>query len=298
MHLKSDNTTAVSYIKYLGGTHSLQLNKLAREIWLWCLNKKIWLSVSFLPGIENVSADFASRHFHEDIEWKLHPEVFRKIIDIFMTPNIDMFASRLNHQIQPYVSWKPDPNAIFNDAFTLDWSNYKIYAFPPFCLIGKVLTKIEYEESTAILVAPLWHTQAWFPKMQIQPYVSWKPDPNAIFNDAFTLDWSNYKIYAFPPFCLIGKVLTKIEYEESTAILVAPLWHTQAWFPKMLKLLVNKTIILPKRANLLSLPSSCRLHPLRDRLQLMACHLSGKPTEPGNFAARCRHYYLILADFN
>ena len=111
---------------------------------------------------------------------------------------------------------------------------------------------------------------------QIQPYVSWKPDPKAISNDAFTLDWSNYKIYAFPPFCLIGKVLTKIEYEESTAILVAPLWHTQAWFSKMLELLVNKPIILPKGANLLSLPSSGRLHPLRDRLQLMARHLSGK----------------------
>ena len=165
VHLKSDNTTAVSYITYFGGTHSLQLNELTREIWLWCLNRKIWLSVSFLPGIENVGADFASRQFHEDIEGKLHPDVFRKIINIFMKPNIDMFASRLNHQIHPYVSCKPDTSAFHNDAFTLDWSNYKVYAFPPFCLIGKVLTKIEYDQSTAILIAPLWHTQAWYPKM-------------------------------------------------------------------------------------------------------------------------------------
>ena len=179
-------------------TSPISLSKLAREIWLWCLNRKIWLSVSFLPGIENVSADFASRKFHEDIEWKLHPDVFRKIINIFMKPNIDMFASRLNHQIHPYVSWKPDTSAFHNDAFTPGWSNYKVYAFPPFCLIGKVLTKIEYDESTAILIAPLW--------------------------------------------------------------------HTQAWYPKMLKLLVKKPIILPRRSDLLSLSSSGRLHPWRDRL--------------------------------
>ena len=118
---------------------------------------------------------------------------------------------------------------------------------------------------------------------QIHPYVSWKPDTSAFHNDAFTLDWSNYKVYAFSPFCLIGKVLTKIEYDESTAILIAPLWHTQAWYPKMLKLLVKKQIILPRRSDLLSLSSSGRLHPWRDRLQLIACHLSGKPCKAREF---------------
>ena len=215
IHLKSDNTTVVSYIQFYGGSHSAQLNELAREIWLWCLAREIWLSVSYLPGADNVNADYASRHFHEDMEWKLEPEVFRKVTDKFMTPNIDMFASRLNWQIQPYVSWQPDPGALHNDAFTLDWSNYEVYAFPPFCLIGKVLTKIEYDESVTILIAPLW--------------------------------------------------------------------QTQVWFPKMLKLLVNTPVILPQRADLLSLPSSGKLHPWQERLQLMACHLSGKNSDVREF---------------
>ena len=34
-------------------------------------------------------------------------------------PSIDLFASRLNHQVSCYVSWKPDPGAAFIDAFLM-----------------------------------------------------------------------------------------------------------------------------------------------------------------------------------
>ena len=43
------------------------------------------------------------------------------IFSLFGKPDLDLFASRLNHQLPRYVSWIPDPNAVGVDAFTLDW---------------------------------------------------------------------------------------------------------------------------------------------------------------------------------
>ena len=38
------------------------------------------------------------------------------------TPEIDLFASRVNNQFTKSVSYKPDPSALAIDAFTLDCS--------------------------------------------------------------------------------------------------------------------------------------------------------------------------------
>ena len=58
-------------------------------------------------------------------------------------PDIDMFASRLNKQIECFVSWRPDPDAVAIDAFSLNSSDYKlIYAFVPFSLIGRTIQKV------------------------------------------------------------------------------------------------------------------------------------------------------------
>ena len=44
-----------------------------------------------------------------------------------------MFASRLNKQIDRFVSWRPDPDAVAVNGFSLNWSEYAlIYAFVPF----------------------------------------------------------------------------------------------------------------------------------------------------------------------
>ena len=164
--LHIDNTTAVTYINNMGGSHSLACNAKAREIWLWCTSRHIWLSAVHLPGHLNTTADLASRVFHDQTEWQLNPRIFRYLIDNLFQPNIDLFASRLNYQLQPYVAWQPDPGAFAIDAFTLDWNKFIFYAFPPFSLLDRVLQKIEHDQATGILVIPNWSTQTWFPRVQ------------------------------------------------------------------------------------------------------------------------------------
>ena len=161
MGLWLDNTTAIAYINNMGGKRP-ELDRLAREIWDWCLEAKIWLTAAHIPGAQNSAADFESRHFNDRGEWSLDPAVFQQIINRLGTPEIDLFASRLNAKCTRYVAWQRDPQAEFVDAFSRSWTNFNGYAFPPFSLIAKVLQRIKQEDVTMIVVVPLWKTQPWF----------------------------------------------------------------------------------------------------------------------------------------
>jgi hypothetical protein len=68
----SDNVTTVSYIREFGGTHSLEVNEIAREIWTWEVRSKVWLSAAHIPGVQNIEADECSRKFD-------HPSYFKDL---------------------------------------------------------------------------------------------------------------------------------------------------------------------------------------------------------------------------
>ena len=157
VRLRSDNTTTVAYLNSMGGMQSILCDTLAKEIWLWCIQKQLWLSASHVPGKDNIQADRASRNFDDNTEWMLRQDIFLSIEQLWGKPEIDLFASRLNKQHPCYVSWKPDPGASFTDAFTISWSDYYFYAFPPFSIILRCLQKIEQSRpSKAGSCHPLW----------------------------------------------------------------------------------------------------------------------------------------------
>ncbi len=66
----------------------------------------------------NTEADLASRVFQDQTEWQLNPSIYKYIVNSLFKPDIGLFASRLNYQMKPYVSWQPDPGACAIDAFT------------------------------------------------------------------------------------------------------------------------------------------------------------------------------------
>ena len=92
----------------------------------------------------------------------LSKPIFQRIVSLFGKPDIDFFASRLNAQVETYVSWRPQPIAKFVDAFSIDWSQFFFYAFPPFCLISRCVQKIIHDQASGILVIPRWTTQPFF----------------------------------------------------------------------------------------------------------------------------------------
>ena len=68
---------------------------------------------------------------------------------------MDLFASRLNCQISKFASWKPDPDAVVIDAFSIPWSNEYYYMFPPFSLITRCVQKIINDQSECLIILPL-----------------------------------------------------------------------------------------------------------------------------------------------
>lgn len=177
--------------------------------------RNIWLSATHVPGIDN-EADFMSRHFNESVEWKLKECFFSKISQIWGMPDVDMFASRLNKQVDCFVSWKPDPDAMAVNAFSLNWSDYSL-------------------------------------------------------------------IYSFVPFSLVGRTIQKLRQDRGEMILVAPVWTTQNWYPGVLELLIDSPRIFKVKDDTLTIPHSRKVHPLSNKLHLMACRFSGDLSKAEKF---------------
>ena len=97
IRVQSDNTIAVAYINAMGGIRSAECNNIARQIWLWRIEKEIWLSACHIPGSINVEADSESSVFNTSTGWSLHQDVFDRINEMWRPCDIDYYASRLNH---------------------------------------------------------------------------------------------------------------------------------------------------------------------------------------------------------
>ena len=85
--------TALSYLLNMGGTQN---------------NHLIEISVN----IFTVWADWTSRNLQESHKWKFCPTVLKQICSHLGKPLLDLFASRLCHQLPQYIVWQPDPQSV------------------------------------------------------------------------------------------------------------------------------------------------------------------------------------------
>ena len=120
----------------MGGTCSSQILKISKSIWNYRLSHQITITAEYLPNRLNVRADQESRNATDLSDWKLDQKVYLKIIKLLGTPTVDLFASRLCHQLPQYMAWKSDPNNFSKDSMQQDWNKMFGFAFPPFSLIG------------------------------------------------------------------------------------------------------------------------------------------------------------------
>ena len=127
--------------------------QITKDIWIWAAQRNILL--------EKITLLQTTYH-----EWKLNDSVFVAICKTFFQPDIDLFATRINTQLERFVSWFLDPEAVASDAFSIGWNKFLAYIFPLFSIIQRVLQKIEEEKvSIALLIIPMWITQPWYPRL-------------------------------------------------------------------------------------------------------------------------------------
>lgn len=147
----------MSYLNEQGVCRSPILNDITKDIFLWAITRNIRLVAAHTPRKVNVDADLLSRNFSHETEWMLDQNVFNKICRKLLNSEIDLMASSSNTQLPNFIWWKADRKAIFSNSFHMLWGNTKVYIFPPFSLITKVLAKVEQDQRhTIILIAPFW----------------------------------------------------------------------------------------------------------------------------------------------
>ena len=135
-----------------GGTHSPELLQVAKKIWDYLLVNGIAVKADYLQSSLNIQADWQSRNHRDLSNWKLNHKIFSQIVRIRGIPQIDLFASQLNHQLPKYISWHPDPGSCSVDSLQHSWRNLYGYKFPPFCLIG--LSTVRKDQSLLLIVTP------------------------------------------------------------------------------------------------------------------------------------------------
>ena len=97
-----------------------------------------------------------------------------------------------------------------------------------------------------------------------------------MYIDAFIIDWSDSKFYAFPPVSVIPRALSKVKQDSSKGIIVVPFWPIQVWYPAMLKMLVSTAVLLNSRKSLLVLPQTPnQVHSTWKKMRMLVVHLPG-----------------------
>ena len=101
IRLRSDNMTTIACIDWCGSTKISLLN-IVEQIFVWANMRNITISAEYVRGCANIEADKASRIKNIDLEWMLNQNVFKKLCKTF-TPDLDLFATRINSQLLKYV---------------------------------------------------------------------------------------------------------------------------------------------------------------------------------------------------
>ena len=166
VRLHIDNITACSYIRKQGGTRSSNLSDEACLLWEEALARNILiLTPHWLSSKDNIEADFLSRNKLNQWEFYIRPSLFEYILrELQVYPTLDAFASRSTTQLERYMSWFPDSQAVAQDALLHQWDEIT-YLFPPVPLMLKVLRLVREQGISAVLVCPQWPTALWWPSV-------------------------------------------------------------------------------------------------------------------------------------
>jgi len=158
-----DNLTAQSYLKRRGGRKPYLARKM-RAIVLWAEERGLVLDGEYIPSEENI-ADGLSRSVIDSCDYRLKQSVFQVLEKIWGSFDIDLFASRANKKLDRFVSYTPQPGALFIDAFSSKfcWSELGFcYIYCPFSLISRVLQRIVRERVEAVMILPFWPAAPWW----------------------------------------------------------------------------------------------------------------------------------------
>jgi len=165
--LMCDNMATVYAINKGGISKNHYLSEACSKLITWSRKNNVQIRAQWLPGKQNILADFDSRQKWDAQDWMLNPKLFQLIDQRWGKHTMDLFASGLNKQIPRFCSWKTDPEAEIVNAYSIRWDSRdeNFWINPPFSQIARVIQKIRAEQATVTLLAPIWRHQNWYPDL-------------------------------------------------------------------------------------------------------------------------------------
>ena len=164
--IRGDNQSVVAAIRRQGSTRP-GIGRIVEAFMRKAFEEGFLLQAAWIPGTE-MEADALSRELaiRDTADWRVCPRVFNEICDFMgCTPEIDLFASRMNTQVSQFYSLNPDPRALDFDALSEEknWADFSVcYAAPPTKLIPKMLAKIVSTRARVLAFIPRWTTAPWW----------------------------------------------------------------------------------------------------------------------------------------
>ena len=139
---------------------------LSKTLLEFCFAHSVSLVPKHLSRALNVLADQGSRSEPVSTEWSLDAETFAWVASKFGPLQVDLFATRENHQLPLYVSPCPDQDAVETNAFSVPWDRWEsIYLFPPVPLLPKVSSLLLQFRGKGVLIAPFYAQSSWLPNL-------------------------------------------------------------------------------------------------------------------------------------
>ena len=138
----------------LGRTISPQPNWVAKELWLWCMERNILLKAQHLPGVLNTIADDDLRVIKGCSDWMLFPAIFHRINHRLRYLEMDLFYQKADTPTASLCQLETrsdghDHRRIYNDLGP-----------------AQIICQTRQQQATStsnFLVASVWKTQVWYP---------------------------------------------------------------------------------------------------------------------------------------
>ena len=170
----TDNQNCVRIVE--GGSTSLDLHKIALEIYELCLDNHISLLMKWVPRDSNVLADYYSKLCDID-DWGVSKDFFEFIDSMWGPHTVDRFANHYNNKVTRFNSlvWVPGTEKV--DAFSVSWAGENNWLVPPVLLISKVINFLYACKASGTLIAPYWPSSPFWPMLtgensRVKPFIS------------------------------------------------------------------------------------------------------------------------------
>ena len=164
LHLLTDASSTM--FAWKKGSKLAGMNQKIQEAKVALHRQGVYATYAHIPGKDNYRADWLSRNHHklDPTNYKLLPSVFHRVCRHFdFAPEIDLFASFLNHQLPQYCSGVQDRRS-WGDALLLDWGPLAGWCNPPWNLTATVLRKVEVDKAVILICLPVWESAPWWGK--------------------------------------------------------------------------------------------------------------------------------------